>query len=131
MAAVVLETMRKRAEFLAVRGGSRWSAPAFVLETKERRSTPDDLPCPAPGARFGFTITKKIGNAVVRNKIRRRLKAALEPLVDRLAQPSNDYVVVARRAAFDIPFATLQKDLERALQRVHHAGAGHRSKRRT
>ena len=43
MAAVVLETMRKRAEFLAVRGGSRWSAPAFVLETKERRSTPDDL----------------------------------------------------------------------------------------
>lgn len=129
MIAVVLETMRKRAEFLAVRGGSRWSAPAFVLETKKRKTAPDGVS--VPGARFGFTITKKIGNAVVRNKIRRRLKAALEPLVDSLAQPANDYVVVARRAAFDIPFATLQKDLERALQRVHHAGAGQRSGRRT
>ncbi len=116
-----LETLKRRAEFLAVRGGARCATPAFVLETKKRSQ-----PQPADGTslpRFGFTITKKIGNAVVRNRIRRRLKAALTPLAAVAAVPTHDYVVVARLRAFDIPFAELQKDLERALQRVHHAGA--------
>lgn len=88
-----------------------------MLETKPRAATAAEV----IGARFGFTITKKIGNAVVRNRIRRRLKAALTDLASQHASPCHDYVVVARTPAFDIPFATLQKDLERALQRVHHA----------
>jgi ribonuclease P protein component len=128
VSAVPLETLKTRAEFLAVRGGARFSSPAFVLETKPRaaRSGEDS----APGPRFGFTITKKIGNAVTRNRIRRRLKAAIAPLSATLAAPANDYVVIARKPAFDIPFASLQKDLERALQRVHHA-ASERSGRRS
>jgi ribonuclease P protein component len=118
---VPLVTLKTRAEFLAVRGGARCATIAFVLETKHRNAA---APGPdATGPRFGFTITKKIGNAVVRNRIRRRLKAALTPLTATLAVPNHDYVVIARQPAFDIPFAILQKDLERALQRVHHAGA--------
>lgn len=111
-----LVTLKTRAEFLRVRGGARCATPAFVLET---RSRPADA---ASGPRFGFTITKKIGNAVVRNRIRRRLKAALAPLATVRAVATHDYVVIARQPAFDIPFSQLQKDLERALQRVHHAG---------
>lgn len=114
-------TLKTRAEFLAVRGGARCATPAFVLETKPRSAQQGGVPT---GPRFGFTITKKLGNAVVRNRIRRRLKAALEPLTGQHAAATHDYVVIARLPAFDIPFALLQKDLERALQRVHHAGAG-------
>lgn len=126
MIAVPLVTLKTRAEFLAVRGGARCATPAFVLETKPR-AIPAANAQP-PGPRFGFTITKKIGNAVVRNRIRRRLKAALTPLSGQLAAATHDYVVIARQSAFDIPFATLQKDLERALQRVHHAGATRKSR---
>lgn len=97
-----------------------------MLETKARAEAAAGPPA---GPRFGFTITKKIGNAVVRNRIRRRLKAALTPLTDALASPTHDYVVIARLPAFDIPFANLQKDLERALQRVHHAGAARGGRR--
>lgn len=119
---MTVETLKTRSEFLRVRGGSRCATPAFVLETKARVAVIGD------GPRFGFTITKKIGNAVTRNRIRRRLKAALVDPASRLAAPGHDYVIIARTAAFDIPFATLQKDLERALQRVHHA-AGTRPNR--
>lgn len=74
-------------------------------------------------ARFGFTVTKKLGGAVVRNRIRRRLKAAVRAVQEGRAQPGHDYVVVARPAAFDRSFPELKKDLERALHRVHHAPA--------
>lgn len=127
-----LETLRKRAEFLAVRGGQRCATPAFVIEAKKRRATGQGDA--STGPRFGFTITKKVGNAVVRNRIRRRLKAALAEIGSSSAIPGHDYVVIARLRAFDIPFPDLQKDLERALQRVHHAGAsprGHKPNRAT
>jgi ribonuclease P protein component len=87
------------------------------LETKPR---------PAPDAataqpRFGFTVTKAIGGAVERNRIRRRLKAAVAAVADAAARPGQDYVLIARKAALDLPFETLKKDLERAFHRVHHA----------
>ena len=70
--------------------------------------------------RFGFTVTKALGGAVVRNRIRRRLKAAVVATSGPLAQAGHDYVVVARAAAADRPFDELKKDLEQAFQRVHH-----------
>ncbi len=114
-----LATLKKRAEFLRVRGGSRWSCASFVLETKPRQphsSSADQL----GGPRFGFTVTKKLGGAVVRNRIRRRLKAAVAELAPDHARCGFDYVLVARRAALDRPFAALKKELEDALHRVHH-----------
>lgn len=70
-------------------------------------------------ARFGFTITKKIGNAVTRNRIRRRLKAAFAATARQHARPSCDYVVVARHAALDRPFAALLEDVARAFAALH------------
>jgi ribonuclease P protein component len=125
---VAVETLKKRAEFLRLRGGARFATPSFVLETRPRATRP-----PASedtGARFGFTVTKKLGGAVVRNRIRRRLKAAVGLIAPLLARPNHDYVLVARPAAFERPFEMLKKDLERALQRVHHPAAAAENGRR-
>jgi ribonuclease P protein component len=116
---VVVQTLKKRADFLRLRGGARFATPSFVLETRPRDAKPDV----AAGARFGFTVTKKLGGAVVRNRIRRRLKAAVGLVAPELARANHDYVLVARAAAFERDFDALKKDLERALQRVHHPAA--------
>ena len=127
-----LITLKTRPEYLRVRGGRRCQNVAFILEAKPRAgssvaysqdpslkdvaTTRDRAPS---GPRFGFTITKKIGNAVTRNRIRRRLKHALSQLADDFANPDYDYVVVGRRRAATQPYSDLKKDLERCLQRVH------------
>lgn len=108
-----ISTLKKRAEFQRVRGGGRWSADAFVLEGKPRL---DDR---IEGPRFGFTVTKKLGGAVVRNRIRRRFRAAIGELVNALADPRFDYVVVARQPSFDLPYVKLRDDLTLAFKRVH------------
>jgi len=132
-----IETLKTRAEFQRVRGGGRASTPAFVLEGKARLSTEpqrgiglnpaDSSPATGntavatPGPRFGFTITKKIGNAVVRNRIRRRLRSALTQISGLAARPGNDYVIIARKPAAVQPFASLVADLKVAFERVHAA----------
>lgn len=140
-------TLRKRSEFLRVRGGARWSTPTVTIEARPRPvvgvesqvaapSTPPTEPSEANAeparvtvpARFGFTVTKKLGGAVKRNRIRRRLKAAVDELAGSHCRPGFDYVLVARAAALTCPYGALKKDLEAAFQRVHHP---RREKRRT
>lgn len=111
--AVQLSTLKKRPEFQRVRGGGRCSTPAFVLEGKVRA---DGL---AGGPRFGFTVTKKLGGAVQRNRIRRRLKAAIGAVATQHADPRFDYVIIAREAALEREFALLQADLVTALGQVN------------
>lgn len=113
MAPKPLITLKKRREFLAARGGGRAAMPSFVVETKPREGDPLGPP------RFGFTVTKQIGKAVVRNRTRRRLRALVRALPDALTRPGHDYVLIARAGAFDRPFAELAKDLEQAMRRVH------------
>ena len=114
-----IATLRKRAEFERIRGGGRFSTASFVMEGKPRPAGAQLAPGVYAGARFGFTISKKVGIAVVRNRIRRRLRAALLELGPVCADPQYDYVVVARPPAFDRPFALLKADLEIAFKRVH------------
>jgi ribonuclease P protein component len=114
-----LTTLKKRSEFLRIRGGARCPTPPFVLETKPRDPGSDGTMTP----RFGFTVTKAIGGAVERNRIRRRLKAAVAAVAANFARPGHDYVLIARKSALDIPFDAIKKDLERAFHRVHHAPA--------
>ncbi len=105
-----MESLRRRAEFLSVAKGRRVSRPAFVLQARVRdadeagRSAGQQLP------RFGFTVTKKIGNAVVRNRIRRRLREAVRQ-AEMAAEAATDYVIVGRRAALTLQFETLVTDL--------------------
>ena len=92
---------------------------------------PQDL---AP-ARFGFTATKKLGNAVTRNRIRRRLKEVVRLVAPGRAVAGCDYVLIAREAAATRSFATLERDLAAALSALHApAESGsrpHRGERRS
>ena len=99
----------RRADFVACSKGRRVATAAFVLQERERG---DDLP-----PRFGFTVTKKTGGAVERNRMRRRLKEAVRLGAPPAARPGSDYVLVLNRGALDRPFDTLMSDLTAALRR--------------
>ena len=103
-------TLRKRAEFQRVRGGPRIARPAFLL-TAARGGDPNTV-------RFGLTITKKIGQAVERNRIRRRLRAAIRTLDPEILEAGADYVLIARRAALSQPFCRLVGDLRSSIGRI-------------
>jgi ribonuclease P protein component len=115
-------TLKVRAEFQRVRGGQRASFPTFLLEAKARdvaTSKHAGRPAPYVGPRFGLTITKKIGGAVQRNRMRRRLKDAIGRLQSDYALPGFDYVIVARGRSLDCPFDVLVADVRAALTTVH------------
>ena len=100
-----MERLRRRAAFRAVAGGKRVSRPGFVLQALKAGSEARGRP-----PRFGFTVTKKIGNAVVRNRIRRRLKEAVRAAAAG-AETDTDYVLIGRRAALTLQFDRLITDL--------------------
>ncbi len=107
--------MTKRAEFVRANKGRRFHAAAFSMLALRR----PELETAATAPRFGFTVTKKIGGAVERNRIRRRLREAIRVAPDLAALPGYDYVLVARREALAAPFSSLMHDLDRALRGVH------------
>ncbi|QCI65398.1 ribonuclease P protein component [Phreatobacter stygius] len=99
----------RRADFIACSKGRRVATAAFVLQERQRGD--------AAAPRFGFTVTKKTGGAVERNRMRRRLKEAVRLGAREAARPGSDYVLVLTRAALDRPFDTLLTDLTEALRR--------------
>lgn len=103
-----IERLRKRAEFLAVRRGEKRRGPLFLVEVLDRRD--------AGPPRVGFTVTKKVGNAVERNRIRRRLREALRVHAADDMAPGRDYVIVGRRDVLDAPFGTLKGELARRIR---------------
>ncbi|MGE0698239.1 MAG: ribonuclease P protein component [Hyphomicrobiaceae bacterium] len=118
-----IETLKRPSEFKRIRGGARWACPLFVIEGRARGIAPGVTAEPAAsGPRFGFTITRKVGGAVVRNRIRRRLREALRTLGQSRIKADHDYVVVASRAAHDYPFAGLQASLREAFERLDRQG---------
>ncbi|MBZ0227158.1 MAG: ribonuclease P protein component [Bauldia sp.] len=109
--------LKSRAEFRAVQRGRRISRPGFVLQALKSADRSGVRP-----ARFGFTVTKKIGNAVVRNRIRRRLKEAVRLFGMKEATPGTDYVLIGRRAALTLPFDQLIADLTSGIAAVSRNG---------
>jgi ribonuclease P protein component len=101
----------KRADFLAAAKATRVSNPSFSLQARDRK---DDTEL-----RLGLTVTKKAGNAVERNRIRRRLRAAARAVLPQAGKTGFDYVVVARRAALTAGFPELTGGLENTLKQVH------------
>ena len=95
--------LKSRPQFLAVRHGEERRGRIFLLEVLDRK---DDAP-----PRVGFTVTKKHGNAVERNRMRRRLKEAVRLNAAFAMQPGHDYVIVARREVLGIPFDQLSRQL--------------------
>jgi ribonuclease P protein component len=105
--------LKKRAQFLRVADARRKTAVAgLVLQAAESTETGPD----AVGV--GFTVTKKVGNAVVRNRAKRRLRAAAAALMPLHARPGHDYVLIGRDATGDRPWTELKADLAAALKRL-------------
>ncbi|MEX6508508.1 ribonuclease P protein component [Jiella sp. M17.18] len=102
--------LKKRAEFLAARKGRRLNGPFFFIEALDRG---DDGP-----PRVGLTVTRKVGNAVVRNRIRRRLREAIRLFGAAGMERGLDYVVVARREVYDVPFDVLSDEISRRILRT-------------
>jgi ribonuclease P protein component len=94
----------------------RFTTPSLVLQARRR---PPGSPAAPHFARFGFTATKGLGSAVVRNRARRRLKEAVRLTGSAHATEGYDYVLIARGGTVQRPFCELVKDLERALAKVH------------
>ena len=109
-----------RAQFLRASGtGVRYVSPAFILQvappiTAAMVLEKGGFESPT-NPRFGLTATKKLGNAVIRNRARRRLRSlAQEILLDKAV--AGDYVLIAREACLKKPFAEMRHDLEKALR---------------
>ncbi|MFC7052443.1 ribonuclease P protein component [Hansschlegelia quercus] len=113
MPAAAFETLKLRRDFVAAsRDGVKIGGPLVGLQMRDRNAA-DALP------RVGFTATKRVGGAVERNRMKRRMRAAAREALSDIARPGCDYVVIARRAVLDAAFDRLLKDLKDAARRAH------------
>jgi len=110
-APLVVNSIKNRRDFLALRGARGVNTPSFLMVS-------GPTPGGGEGARVGLTVTKKLGGAVVRNRIRRRLRAASREVFAHHAAAGTDYVLIARKAAYSRNFAALLDDMKRALLRL-------------
>ncbi|MCF8485991.1 MAG: ribonuclease P protein component [Rhodobacteraceae bacterium] len=110
-----IKTMQTRPEFVRTASARRQGAGGFLIQARYR----DDQNAMV---QVGITASKKIGNAVARNRAKRRLRAVARAVLPGFACPGWDYVLVARPGVtVDRPFATLLTDLESALLHIHKA----------
>lgn len=108
-------TLTRRADFLAAAKARRQSMAALLLQARRRGADED-----GGGIRVGYTCSKKVGNAVLRNRAKRRLRAAARQVLPDLGRPGWDYVLVGRAGAtVEAPFAALVDDLASGLRAVH------------
>ena len=102
-----MERLKQRADFLAAAGGAKVNRPGFILQLRERD---DEKP-----ARIGFTCSKKVGNAVKRNRVRRQLREIVRLTDATRLKAGRDYVVVGRNTALKLSYVRLSADFSNAL----------------
>src|SRR3954453_2674243 len=109
-----LVTIKKRADFLAANGGRRVSTPGFVLLVRDRKDAD-------PGMRVGFTVTKKIGGAVVRNRMKRRFRALAREIVPLKGIAGADHVMIGRSKGIERDYSLLRNELVDALDKLRRS----------
>lgn len=106
-----MERLKKRPDFLKAAKGRKWATPGLVLQARHRK---DDGP-----PRVGFTASRKVGGAVERNRVRRRLREAAREVLRNRARDGFDYVVIGRRDTLTRSFSEILDDLACAMDKVH------------
>ena len=106
-----LVTLRKRSDFLAANAGRRAATQGFVLLVRDRADGD-------PLKRVGFTVTKKIGGAVIRNRMKRRLRALAREILPERGYAGSDHVMIGRSSGIERDFDLLRQDLNRALEKA-------------
>ena len=106
-----MERLTRRQDFVAAAKASYAAMPGMVVQARDRSDTA------AP--RVGFTATKKLGDAVIRNRVKRRLRETARLVLADEARAGFDYVLIGRAPTARRNFADLEKDLRHALQRLH------------
>lgn len=107
-----LTRLKRRPEFLRVASSrQKWAAPGLVLQVRQNSQDSDLL-------RVGFTVSRKVGNSVERNRAKRRLRAVAGEVLAEMAKPGFDYVIIGRKATLKRPYAMLVGDLKKALKRT-------------
>ncbi len=114
MAASELSVISNRADFLRANAGRRVARPGFVLLAH---------PNGGLGRRYGITVTKRIGNAVARNRMKRRFRALLWDALPHEGLPDHDHILIGRDGGIERDFATMRRELSIALERLR-AGKG-------
>ena len=118
-----LHTLRVRREFLAVAKGDKQVRRGLVLQARQRDvnviTDLNEASDTDTAIRFGLTATKKIGNAVIRNRTRRRLRALAHEILSAHGQPGYDYVLIGRAATKHQTWEGLRTDMCSALKKVH------------
>lgn len=104
-----MSVLTRRADFLAANRGLRIARPGFVLLA--RANGLDEM-------RYGITVTKKIGNAVVRNRMKRRFRELLREALPGAGLPGHDHVLIGREGGVERDFARLREELAMALSRA-------------
>lgn len=110
-----IQVIRKRPDFLAANRGKRFVSPGFVLLAHKRR---EEHPIPPSAVRYGITVTKKIGNAVARNRMKRRFRALLAELLPQYGMKGADHIMIGRKESKERDFAAMKADLEKALKHL-------------
>ena len=116
---IAITTLKTRADFLRLRNGRKYNAPTFIL-----RVGPSDI-AGQKGARVGYTVTTKCGNSVVRNRIKRRLRALVREIFPEQARAGQDYIFIARHeakpGAGEVAMADLRASLLVAMAALNRA----------
>lgn len=106
-----LRRLKDRAEFLYVRDGRYAARPTLVVQARQNPKSPNDIG-------VGFTATKKTGNAVTRNRAKRRMRALAHEFLRQNGKVGFDYVLIARHSTAKAPWQSLCQDIEKALSRL-------------
>jgi ribonuclease P protein component len=121
-----MERLKRRTEFRAIaQAGARAPAQAFVLQALRRDEAGKAAGQAAGPVRIGFTVSKQVGNAVERNRVRRRLREMVRRKPETAFAAGHDYVLIGRRSALTCPFGDMARELDGALRRVA-TGAGNK-----
>jgi len=116
---IEIEKLKFRRDFLRVaRSGNKWVSPSMVVQGKWRCENPVKLANEDKKIFVGFTVSKRVGNSVIRNRVRRRLKAAARGALMAEGALGKEFVIIGRNKALNYPFKSIINDLKWSVRKL-------------